>query len=157
MFHHSSQVDSTVTVPGINLPYNSQTSPVTHSSHAVIRSQSCGSAFKVSNPQAYIHNNIAHHEPQRKHTLTQDVKESQIQHNRKNTPTHGCEKFSDHSAPVDVVEEIPHKSPSLLTGRQQLGQQISFIVMCVDIACPPFVFGHAFADKMVCNTLGLLL
>jgi hypothetical protein len=38
---------------------------------------------------------MAQHEPQRKHILTQDVKESQIQHNRKNTPTQGCEKFSD--------------------------------------------------------------
>jgi hypothetical protein len=58
-----------------------------------------------------------------------------------------------HSFPVDVVEEISHKSPSLLTGRQQLGQQISLILMCVDIACPPFIFGNALTDKVVCNTL----
>jgi hypothetical protein len=84
-------VDSRVTVPGINLPYNGHTSPVTLSSHAVIRSQICGSAFKVGNPYAYIHNNIAHHEPQRKHTHGQDVKN----HGFNKKKTQGCEKFSD--------------------------------------------------------------
>jgi hypothetical protein len=45
------------------------------------------------------------------------------------------------------VEEIPHKSPSLFTGRQQLGQQISLIVMGVDIASLSFVIGHVITDK----------
>jgi hypothetical protein len=62
-------------------------------------------------------------------------------------------KTNHTSAPVDVVEEISHKSPSLLTGRQQLSQQIGLIFMSVDIASPLFVIGHALTDKVVCNAL----
>jgi hypothetical protein len=66
---------------------------------------------------------------------------------KENTPALECERHSSHKTthtifPVDVVEEISHKYPSILTGRQQLGQQISLIFMCADIAGPPFVIGH---------------
>jgi hypothetical protein len=79
------------------------------------------------------------------------------EHQRKHT-TLGCERRSSHhtnhtSAPVDVVEEISHKSPSLLTGRQQLSQQVGLIFMSADIASPPFVIGHSLTDKMECNAL----
>jgi hypothetical protein len=74
-----------------------------------------------------------------------------------NTPTLGCERRShktNHtSAPVDVVEEISHKSPSLLTGRQQLGEQIGLIFMSVDITSPLFVIGHTLTDKVECDAL----
>jgi hypothetical protein len=74
------------------------------------------------------------------------------------TSTHGCERHSSHktnhtSAPVDMVEKISHKSPSLLTGRQQLSQQIGLIFMSADITNHPFVIGHALTDKVVRNTL----
>jgi hypothetical protein len=79
-----------------------------------------------------------------------------------NTPTLGCERRSSHktnqiSAPVDVVEEISHKSPSLLTDKQQLSQHIGLIFISVDITSPPFVIGHSLTDKVVRNALWLLL
>jgi hypothetical protein len=73
------------------------------------------------------------------------------------TPTLGCERHSsykaNHTCPLHVVEEISHKSPFLLTGRQQVSQQLDFIFMSVDINSPPFGIGHAHTDKMVCNAL----
>ena len=57
----------------------------------------------------------------------------------------------------DVVKEIPHESLSLVARGEQLGQQIRFVAVSIDIGCPPLVSGCAFEHKMIANTLTLLL
>jgi hypothetical protein len=84
--------------------------------------------------------------------------QAQVSIKEKNTPTlgyegHSSQKTNHTSAPVHVVEEISHKSPTLLAGRQQLSQQVGLIFMSADITSPPFVIGHSTTDKVVCNAL----
>jgi hypothetical protein len=84
-------------------------------------------------------------------TSTSNTSEHQRKHTRTGMWKTQLTQINHTSAPVDVVEEISHKSPSLLTGGQQLSQQIGLIFMSVDITSPPFVNVHALTDKVVCR------
>ena len=56
----------------------------------------------------------------------------------------------------NVVEELHYKSLSLLSIRELLREQISFIVIGINVGSAPFTSGYTLSDKMICNALGLL-
>ena len=57
----------------------------------------------------------------------------------------------------NMVQEIPHKSLALLTRRQQLGQQVCFIVVGVDVRSTPLIASCSLLYKMLRNAQALLL
>ena len=57
----------------------------------------------------------------------------------------------------NMVQEIPHESLALLTRRQQLGHQVSFIVVGVHVRSTPLVSSRSLVYSVVRNTLTLFL
>jgi hypothetical protein len=159
IFHHSSQVGSGATESACHCLVQYQNQSQTNHLHQWFNHQ--GSHPLQPNimhrvVQVIYLPSILHIQVVQPSGLTSTSNSSE--HQRENTPTLGCERHSSHktnhtSAPVDVVEEISHKSSSLLVGGQKLSQQVGLIFMSADITSPPFVIGHALTDKSVCNAL----
>ena len=62
-----------------------------------------------------------------------------------------------HLRPEDVVEEIPHKSPTLLPSWECLRQQVGLILMRIHIGSAPLTSSNTLSYKVIGNTLRLLL
>ena len=101
----------------------------------------CESTLNIKHTHTGCEPHKTHHRGCETHNIntpTRDVKEQQTNHT---------------SRPVDVVEEISDKSPSLLPKWELLRQKVRLIVMSIDVTGTPFTPSHTFPDKVIGNAL----